>query len=81
MSLRPQQGQGPMAYLNRGQFYALTLSEIGFRSSLHEPRGKVRVSGPKSSHGPDGSKSNSEQCTMEGSELQRDSVVQVREGR
>ncbi|XP_053183613.1 grainyhead-like protein 2 homolog [Scomber japonicus] len=76
MSLRPQQGQGPMAYLNRGQFYALTLSEIGFRSSLHEPRGKVRVSGPKSSHGPDGSKSNSEQCTMEGSELQRDSVVQ-----
>ncbi|XP_041843608.1 grainyhead-like protein 2 homolog isoform X2 [Melanotaenia boesemani] len=42
MSLRPRQGEGPMAYLNRGQFYALTLSECGFRSSLCQPRGKVQ---------------------------------------
>ncbi|XP_044216236.1 grainyhead-like protein 2 homolog isoform X1 [Thunnus albacares] len=76
MSLRPQKGEGPMAYLNRGQFYALTLSEIGFRSSRRQPQGKVRVSGPTPSHGPDGSTSTSEQCTMEGSELQQDSIVQ-----
>uniref|UniRef100_A0A3Q2VZH7 Grainyhead like transcription factor 2 n=1 Tax=Haplochromis burtoni TaxID=8153 RepID=A0A3Q2VZH7_HAPBU len=41
LSLRPRQGEGPMAYLNRGQFYPLTLSAAGFRSSLHQPRGKV----------------------------------------
>lgn len=79
MSLR--QGDGPMAYLNRGQFYALTLSETGLGSSLRQHRGKVRVSRPKLSQGPDRSRSSSEQCTMGGSELQRDSVVQVREGR
>lgn len=79
MSLRPRQGEGPMAYLNRGQFYALTLSMTGFKSYMSQPRGKVRVSGP--SHRPDGSPSSSEQCTMGGSELQRDSVFQVREGR
>ncbi|XP_044063087.1 grainyhead-like protein 2 homolog isoform X2 [Siniperca chuatsi] len=42
MSLRPRQVEGPMAYLNRGQFYALTLSKTDFRSSLPQPRGKVR---------------------------------------
>uniref|UniRef100_A0A8C2X257 Grainyhead like transcription factor 2 n=1 Tax=Cyclopterus lumpus TaxID=8103 RepID=A0A8C2X257_CYCLU len=42
MSLRPWQGEGPMAYLNRGQFYALTLSKAGFRSTQRQPRGKVR---------------------------------------
>ncbi|KAM8869069.1 grainyhead-like protein 2 homolog isoform 3-T3 [Spinachia spinachia] len=42
MSLRPWQGEGPMAYLNRGQFYSLTLSKVGFRSSQRQPRGKVR---------------------------------------
>ncbi|XP_073341642.1 grainyhead-like protein 2 homolog isoform X2 [Pagrus major] len=42
MSLRPRQGEGPMAYLNRGQFYALTLSKTSFTSSLCQPRGKVR---------------------------------------
>ncbi|XP_078109929.1 grainyhead-like protein 2 homolog isoform X3 [Sander vitreus] len=42
MSLRPRQVEGPMAYLNRGQFYALTLSKAGFRSSVDQPRGKVR---------------------------------------
>ncbi|GLD48653.1 grainyhead-like protein 2 homolog isoform X1 [Lates japonicus] len=74
MSLR--QGEGPMAYLNRSQFYALTLSETSFRSSLCQPRGKMRVSGPTPSQGPDGSPSSGEQCTMRGSELQRDSIVQ-----
>lgn len=72
MSLRPRQGDGPMAYLNRGQFYPLTLSMSGFASSLCQSRGKVRVSG----HPP-----SSEQCTRGGSELQQDGVVQVREGR
>lgn len=80
MSLRRRQ-EGPMAYLNRGQFYSLTLSDTSFKSSLLHPRGKVRVSGPTPSHGPDGSTSSSEQCTMGGSVLQRDSMVQVREGR
>ncbi|XP_059196261.1 grainyhead-like protein 2 homolog isoform X2 [Centropristis striata] len=42
MSLRPRQGEGPMAYLNRGQFYSLTLSKASFTSSPHQPRGKVR---------------------------------------
>uniref|UniRef100_A0A8C4ECI8 Grainyhead like transcription factor 2 n=1 Tax=Dicentrarchus labrax TaxID=13489 RepID=A0A8C4ECI8_DICLA len=42
MSLRPRQGEGPMAYLNRGQFYALTLSKTAFTPSLFQPRGKVR---------------------------------------
>ncbi|XP_028437202.1 grainyhead-like protein 2 homolog isoform X2 [Perca flavescens] len=42
MSMRPRQVEGPMAYLNRGQFYALTLSKAGFRSSVHQPRGKLR---------------------------------------
>ncbi|XP_056237907.1 grainyhead-like protein 2 homolog isoform X2 [Seriola aureovittata] len=74
MSLR--RGEGPMAYLNRGQFYALTLSETGFRSSLCQHRGKVRVSRPTLSQGPDGSPSSSEQCTMGGSERQHDSIVQ-----
>ncbi|XP_056289950.1 grainyhead-like protein 2 homolog [Pseudoliparis swirei] len=77
MSLRPWQGEGPMAYLNRGQFYALTLSKAGFRSTQRQPRGKVRVSGPTPPRGPDGRPSGGyEQCTMGGSELQRDGIVQ-----
>ncbi|XP_029927827.1 grainyhead-like protein 2 homolog isoform X2 [Myripristis murdjan] len=76
MSLRQWQGDGPMAYLNRGQFYAVTLTETGARSCLHQTRGKVRVSGPPPSQGPDGSPSSSEQCTMGGSDLPRDSIVQ-----
>ncbi|XP_040020612.2 grainyhead-like protein 2 homolog isoform X2 [Gasterosteus aculeatus] len=76
MSLRPWQGEGPMAYLNRGQFYCLTLSKVGFASSQRQPRGKVRVSGPTPSRGPDGGVSSNAQCTMGGSELQRDSIVQ-----
>ncbi|XP_063735915.1 grainyhead-like protein 2 homolog isoform X5 [Eleginops maclovinus] len=42
MSLRPRQGEGPMAYMNRGQFYALTLSKADFESSISQPKGKVR---------------------------------------
>ncbi|KAM9353930.1 grainyhead-like protein 2 homolog isoform 2-T2 [Symphorus nematophorus] len=42
MSLRPRQGEGPMAYLNRGQFYTLTLSKNALSSPLRQPRGKVR---------------------------------------
>uniref|UniRef100_H2TZV2 Grh/CP2 DB domain-containing protein n=1 Tax=Takifugu rubripes TaxID=31033 RepID=H2TZV2_TAKRU len=34
MSLRPRQGEGPMAYLNRGQFYPLMLSMSDFPSSV-----------------------------------------------
>lgn len=81
MSLRPRQGEAPMAYLNRGQFYTLTLSKTGLPSSQCQPRGKARVGGLMLSHRPDGSPSSNEQCTMGGSELQRDSIVQVREGR
>ncbi|XP_076593350.1 grainyhead-like protein 2 homolog isoform X2 [Chaetodon auriga] len=42
MSLRPRQGEGPMAYLNRAQFYTLTLSKTGLTSSLCRPRSKAR---------------------------------------
>ncbi|CAL8247919.1 unnamed protein product [Lota lota] len=46
MSLRQRQGEGPMVYLNRGQFYAITLRQAGFSSCLRQPRGKARSSGP-----------------------------------
>ncbi|XP_028280753.1 grainyhead-like transcription factor 2a isoform X2 [Parambassis ranga] len=62
MSLRPRQGEGPMAYVNRGQFYALTLSDTGFRSSACQ-HGATASQG-----GPDGSPSSSER--------QQDSMVQ-----
>ncbi|KAF3840409.1 hypothetical protein F7725_019126 [Dissostichus mawsoni] len=35
-------GGGAMAYMNRGQFYALTLSKANFKSSINQPKGKVR---------------------------------------
>lgn len=76
MSLRSRQGEGPMAYLNRGQFYTLTLSKTGLTPSLCQPRGKVRVSGLTPSNRSGGSPSSSEQYTMGGSDLQRDSIVQ-----
>ncbi|KAM9723853.1 grainyhead-like transcription factor 2a isoform 1-T2 [Menidia menidia] len=72
MSLRPRQGEGPMAYLNRGQFYALTLSESGLKSSLCQPKGKVHVSRATPSQGPVENPSGA----MGGSELQCSSVVQ-----
>ncbi|XP_068179014.1 grainyhead-like protein 2 homolog isoform X2 [Antennarius striatus] len=75
-SLRPRMGEGPMAYLNRGQFYTLTLSRTDRSSSLLQPTGKARVSGRTPSHRPDGSPSRGEPYTKGGAELQQDSIVQ-----
>ncbi|CAL8286923.1 unnamed protein product [Merluccius merluccius] len=41
MSLRQRQGEGPMVYLNRGQFYAVTLRRTGLSACLRQPRGKA----------------------------------------
>ncbi|XP_023667097.2 grainyhead-like transcription factor 2a isoform X2 [Paramormyrops kingsleyae] len=41
-SLRQKQGEGPMTYLNKGQFYAVTLSETGANKCLRHPISKVR---------------------------------------
>lgn len=67
MSLRPRQGEGPMAYLNRGQFYALSLSDSGYRSAHCQPRGPAS--------------SGERRASLRGSDLQRDTVVQVRDPR
>ncbi|XP_015259348.1 PREDICTED: grainyhead-like protein 2 homolog [Cyprinodon variegatus] len=70
MSLRPRQGEGPMAYLNRGQFYALTLSENGYSSFHCRPRAKAWGKS-------NGKPSSSEQSASLGaSDPQRDTVVQ-----
>lgn len=45
-SLRQKQGEGPMTYLNKGQFYAVTLNELSANKRLRHPISKVRVSGP-----------------------------------
>ena len=42
-SLRQKQGEGPMTYLNKGQFYAITLSETGDNKCFRHPISKVRV--------------------------------------
>ncbi|XP_017268723.1 grainyhead-like protein 2 homolog isoform X2 [Kryptolebias marmoratus] len=76
MSLRPRQTDGPMAYLNRGQFYALTLSETGFRSSLCQPRGGEWPRGATQSQGPYGNCSSRERRAVGASDLQQDSIVQ-----
>ncbi|KAG7470084.1 hypothetical protein MATL_G00135650 [Megalops atlanticus] len=41
-SLRHKQGEGPMTYLNKGQFYAITLRETGANKCLRHPISKVR---------------------------------------
>lgn len=41
-SLRQKQGEGPMTYLNKGQFYAITLSETSANKRLRHPISKVR---------------------------------------
>nr|XP_033789002.1 grainyhead-like protein 2 homolog isoform X3 [Geotrypetes seraphini] len=41
-SLRQKQGEGPMTYLNKGQFYAITLSETGANKCFRHPISKVR---------------------------------------
>ncbi|XP_062865349.1 grainyhead-like transcription factor 2b [Trichomycterus rosablanca] len=42
-SLKQKQGEGPMSYLNKGQFYAVTLSETSSNKRLRHPISKVRV--------------------------------------
>lgn len=42
-SLRQKQGEGPMSYLNKGQFYAVTLNEMSSNKRLRHPISKVRV--------------------------------------
>lgn len=76
MSLRPRQGEGPMSYLNRGQFYPLTLSVTSFPSCLSQLRGKA-PRGLMATRRPDGSPSSCDQCTTGGSQLKQDSIVQV----
>ncbi|XP_045914645.1 grainyhead-like transcription factor 2b isoform X2 [Micropterus dolomieu] len=41
-SLRQKQGEGPMTYLNKGQFYAVTLNELSASKRLRHPISKVR---------------------------------------
>ncbi|XP_029104120.1 grainyhead-like transcription factor 2b isoform X2 [Scleropages formosus] len=41
-SLRQKQGEGPMTYLNKGQFYAVSLRETGANKCLRHPISKVR---------------------------------------
>ncbi|XP_067267590.1 grainyhead-like transcription factor 2b isoform X1 [Chanodichthys erythropterus] len=41
-SLRQKQGEGPMTYLNKGQFYAITLNETSANKRLRHPISKVR---------------------------------------
>lgn len=43
-SAREKAGEGPMIYLNKGQFYGITLSETGANKGLRHPISKVRVS-------------------------------------
>ncbi|TWW79700.1 grainyhead-like protein 2 homolog [Takifugu flavidus] len=75
MSLRPRQGEGPMAYLNRGQFYPLTLSMSDFPSCLSQLRGKMQRD-LTATHRPDGSPSSCDQYAVGVSELKQDSIVQ-----
>lgn len=49
-SLRHKQGEGPMTYLNKGQFYAVTLNELSANKRLRHPISKVRVSESFQSH-------------------------------
>ncbi|KAF6716353.1 Grainyhead-like-like protein 2 [Oryzias melastigma] len=73
MSLRPRQGEGPMAYLNRGQFYSLTLSRAAIGASPSPRSGKLWGGGAVSSRRHDGKSSKG---PPGGSELQQDSIVQ-----
>uniref|UniRef100_A0AAQ4RPQ9 Grainyhead-like transcription factor 2b n=1 Tax=Gasterosteus aculeatus aculeatus TaxID=481459 RepID=A0AAQ4RPQ9_GASAC len=41
-SLRQKQGEGPMTYLNKGQFYGVTLNELSASKRLRHPISKVR---------------------------------------
>ncbi|XP_063771500.1 grainyhead-like protein 1 homolog isoform X3 [Pseudophryne corroboree] len=41
-SLRPKPGDSTMTYLNKGQFYPITLKDIGNNKGIHHPISKVR---------------------------------------
>ncbi|XP_043935191.1 grainyhead-like protein 1 homolog isoform X2 [Protopterus annectens] len=41
-SLRQKPGDGTMTYLNKGQFYPITLKEISNNKGIHQPISKVR---------------------------------------
>ncbi|KAI5618118.1 grainyhead-like transcription factor 2a [Silurus asotus] len=41
-SVRQKPGEGPMIYLNRGQFYGITLCDAGISKGLRHPISKVR---------------------------------------
>ncbi|XP_045700667.1 grainyhead-like protein 1 homolog isoform X2 [Phyllostomus hastatus] len=41
-SLRQKPGDSTMTYLNKGQFYPVTLKEVGSREGIHHPISKVR---------------------------------------
>lgn len=43
-SLRQKPGDSTMTYLNKGQFYPVTLKEVSGSEAVHHPIGKVRVS-------------------------------------
>lgn len=43
-SLRQKQGDSTMTYLNKGQFYPVTLKEGSSNEGIHHPISKVRVS-------------------------------------
>ncbi|CAL8235573.1 unnamed protein product [Boreogadus saida] len=68
MSLRQRQGEGPMVYLNRSQFYAITLRQSGLSSCLRQPGAKARPSGPQPARGRQG--------TAGGAELPQQTIVQ-----
>ncbi|KAI3358623.1 hypothetical protein L3Q82_015037 [Scortum barcoo] len=42
LAARQKQGEGPMTYLNKGQFYAVTLNELSANKRLRHPISKVR---------------------------------------
>jgi len=79
MSLRQRQGDGPMVYLNRGQFYAVTLRQTsGLSSCLRQPRAKARPVDPPPP--PGRSRQGAAAGGGGGAELPQQSIVQVREG-
>ncbi|XP_067840362.1 grainyhead-like protein 1 homolog [Heptranchias perlo] len=41
-SLKQKTGDGTMTYLNKGQFYPITLKEVGSNKEMHHPVSKVR---------------------------------------
>lgn len=48
-SLRQKPGDSTMTYLNKGQFYPVTLKDVSSNEGIHHPISKVRVSSAFSS--------------------------------